>query len=125
VYNDKRAARDGKVPDDVWLLRPSEAEQQGFFAPDQDVWHHPRVCGTFRERVGWHNCQMPMAILNRIVSACSNPRDIVLDPFSGSGTTCESALRLGRRFLGIDISPAYATKSNERLDTAAIQLASE
>lgn len=58
---------------------------------------------------------MPEKVLERIVKASSNPGDLVLDPFSGSGTTCIVAARLGRRYLGIDISGRYVTLSVERV----------
>ncbi len=55
-----------------------------YFEPDGDTWNVSRVCGTFKEREGWHGCQMPIGVLNRIIKASSNPGDIVLDPFNGS-----------------------------------------
>lgn len=95
TYADKRANPKGKLPDDVWSFS--------------------RVCGTFHERVGWHPCQMPERLLERIIRACSNPGDLVLDPFSGSGTTCVAAARLGRDYFGIDISEDYAAESQKRI----------
>ena len=67
------------------------------FAADDDTWYFPRVCGTFKERAGLHGCQMPEQLLGRIIRACSNPGDVVLDPFAGSGTTLAVAKKLGRR----------------------------
>lgn len=96
IYNDWRANPAGKMPDDVW---------DGY----------SRVCGTFRERAGWHPCQMPESLLARIITASSNPGDCVLDPFSGSGTTAAAAVQLGRNYVGIEISPKYVANSNERL----------
>ena len=80
-----------------------------------DCWHFPRVCGTFREREGWHGCQMPEAILERIIRACTNPGERVLDPFAGSGTTLVVAKQLERRFLGFEISPEYRRQCCRRL----------
>ena len=74
----------------------------------------PRVCGTFKERTG-HPCQMPEAVLERIIRVSSNPGDLVLDPFAGSGTTLAAAKRLGRRYLGIELSPEYADRARRRL----------
>ena len=54
-----------------------------------------------KERVGYPT-QKPLSLLNRIISAASNPGDTVLDPFLGSGTSVISASRLNRRFIGID-----------------------
>ena len=78
----------------------------------------PRVCGTFKERTG-HPCQMPEAVLERIIRVASNPGDLVLDPFAGSGTTLAVAKRLGRQYLGIELSEEYAEAANDRLDAVA------
>ncbi len=98
IYNDKRANSDGKIPDDVW--------------------RYSRVCGTFKERVRWHNCQMPMALLARIIKTSSNSGDIVLDPFNGSGTTTLTAAILGRKYIGIDISENYINLARQRIEQA-------
>ena len=113
TYADARANPKGKLPDDVWFLRPQEAPDP-FFAADGDTWNVSRVCGTFKEREGWHGCQMPIGVLNRIIKASSNPGDIVLDPFNGSGTTCVSAALLGRQYVGIDQSEEYVAVSRRR-----------
>ncbi len=96
VYNDRRANLRGKMPDDVW----------GEF---------PRVCGTFKERAGWHPCQMPESLLKRIIAVSSNRGDCVLDPFSGSGTTAAAAYVSGRNYVGIEISEEYTAKAEKRL----------
>lgn len=96
IYNDSRANPIGKMPDDVW---------------NQDV----RVCGTFKERAGWHPCQMPESLLKRIIAASSNPGDCVLDPFSGSGTTAAAAYMMGRDYVGVEMSEEYVEHTNERL----------
>ena len=113
VYADARANSAGRLPDDTWILRPQDAA--GSFAPEEDVWYFPRVCGTFKERAGWHGCQMPEQLLGRIIKACSNPGDIVLDPFGGSGTTLAVARKLGRRFIGFELSRDYANQIRARL----------
>jgi site-specific DNA-methyltransferase (adenine-specific) len=113
VYGDKRAKAGGRLPDDTWILRPQDVP--GGIAPDSDTWHVSRVCGTYKEREGFHSCQMPERVLGRIIRACSDPGDVVLDPFSGSGTTAAVAKKLGRRWLGFELSPEYAEKSRERL----------
>lgn len=96
VYNDKRANPAGKMPDDVW---------NGY----------PRVCGTFKERTGWHPCQMPESLLKRIVAVSSSVGDCVLDPFSGSGTTAAACFQLGRNYVGLEISEKYVENANKRL----------
>jgi site-specific DNA-methyltransferase (adenine-specific) len=114
TYADVRANPKGKLPDDTWYLRPQETPEP-FFDGDGDTWNVSRVCGTFKEREGWHGCQMPIAILNRIVLASSNPGDVVLDPFNGSGTTVVSAALLGRKYIGIDQSEEYVSYARKRL----------
>lgn len=133
VYADSRANPKGKLPDDTWFLRPQETafyepsfrKVQGqipgdtaevsFFDPQSDTWYISRVCGTFKEREGWHGCQMPIAVLDRVIKASSNPNDVVLDPFNGSGTTAVSAALLGRRYVGIDQSSEYVEFARSRL----------
>jgi site-specific DNA-methyltransferase (adenine-specific) len=113
TYADRRANPAGKLPDDTWVLRPQEDAR--CFPPDSDTWYVARVCGTFKERTP-HPCQMPEAVLERIISVSSNPGDLVLDPFAGSGTTLAAAKRLGRRYVGIELSTEYAERVRQRLD---------
>ena len=117
TYGDARANPKGKLPDDVWFLRPQEADP-AMFDPSADTWYVSRVCGTFKEREGWHGCQMPIAVLDRIIKSSSNPGDIVVDPFNGSGTTVVSAALLGRKYVGIDQSEAYVGYARKRLEHA-------
>jgi len=114
VYADSRANSKGRLPDDTWILRPQDAV--GSFAREEDVWYFPRVCGTFKERAGWHGCQMPEQLLGRIIKTCSDPGETVLDPFAGSGTTLAVAKKLGRRFIGFEFSENYAQQVHERLE---------
>ncbi|MBN1972851.1 MAG: hypothetical protein JW787_04385 [Sedimentisphaerales bacterium] len=99
--------------DRTYILRPQDLEHS--FAPSENTWYFPRVAGTFKERAGFHGCQMPEQLLGRIIRTCSNPGDIVLDPFSGSATTLAVAKKLGRRFIGFDISNTYVKYGLERL----------
>lgn len=129
VYGDKRADPDGRVPDDLWMtqpqLPPDTPMYGGFvlrpqdipdrFPPHSDTWYFSRVAGTFKERRGWHGCQMPEQLLGRIIRACSNEDDLVLDPFGGSGTTLAVAKKLRRRFVGFELSESYAEKIETRL----------
>ena len=113
VYGDKRANPKGRLPDNTWILRPQDAPES--FTPSEDTWFYSRVCGTFKERTGWHTCQMPERLLGRIIEACSNPDELVLDPFAGSGTTLAVAKKLGRHYLGFELSKEYARQTKERL----------
>ena len=69
-----------------------------------DTWWHTIVPTSGREKTGYPT-QKPLGILRRIISASSNPGDLVLDFFAGSGTTGAACLELGRRFLLVDSNP--------------------
>lgn len=114
VYKDKRGASAGRLPDDTWILRPAQAPE-AFAAADDDVWHFSRVCGTFSERQPQHKCQMPELMLERIVLACSNAGDVVVDPMCGTGTAVVAAHKHRRIGLGCDLSPNYTATAADRL----------
>ena len=113
VYADKRANPAGRLPDDTWVLRPQDLTDG--FQPTDDTWYYARVAGTFKERQGFHGCQMPEQLLGRIIRVSSNPGDIVLDPFAGSGTTLAVAKKLGRKWIGCELSEEYVRAATERL----------
>jgi site-specific DNA-methyltransferase (adenine-specific) len=116
VYGDKRANPKGRLPDDTWILRPQDFQSDRYgFTPEQDTWFFSRVAGTFKERQGFHGCQMPEQLLARIIRASSNEGDVVFDPFTGSGTTLAVAKKLGRTFLGTELSTEYAKAATDRL----------
>jgi DNA modification methylase/protein gp37 len=91
TYNDKRADPQGKVWDDVWVI--------------------PRLTATCAERREGFPTQLPLGLLRPIVGCASDPGDLVLDPFSGSGSTGEAALEAGRRFLGVEKNQNFAERS--------------
>ena len=83
-----------------------------------DSWNDiPAVQGQAKERVGYPT-QKPLALLERIISASNNIGDVVLDPFCGCATACVAADRLGRKWVGIDISPKAVDLVNMRLQQA-------
>ena len=90
----------------------SERDSRGKL-PD-DVFRHHSLMPWARERLGYPT-QKPLALLERIIKASSNPGDLVLDPFCGCGTTAHAAENLGRRWIGIDISRFSAGLIRERL----------
>lgn len=69
-----------------------------------DVWWNTIVPTNSKEKTGYPT-QKPQAIIDRIIAASSNPGDLVLDIFAGSGTTGASCLKLGRRFILVDNNP--------------------
>jgi site-specific DNA-methyltransferase (adenine-specific) len=94
-YNDKRANPAGKLLDDVWMI--------------------PRLAGTHRERIKGFPNQLPVKLLRPIVGCASDPGDLVLDPFAGSGTTGVACIELGRQFIGIEGSERFAELARNRL----------
>lgn len=126
LYNDKRANPAGKLPDNTWILSPLDLAKA--FTPDEDTWCISRVCGTYRERCDRGTegerkgvPQLPLALVDRLVLASSRPGELVLDCMCGTGTTGVSAVRLGRRFLGIDLGATCVKMSRERISEAAQQ----
>ena len=117
VYADGRANPAGRLPDDTWILRPQDVPNG--FAADQSTWYFPRVAGTFKERMGFHGCQMPEQLLGRIIRACSNPGEVVLYPFAGSGTTLAVAKKLGRQWIGFELSQEYTQCALARIKKAS------
>ncbi len=94
-YHDKRANPDGKLWDNVWKI--------------------PRLVGNAKERVPGVPTQIPEALVRPIIGCASNPGDLVLDPFVGSGTTCVVASQMGRRSIGIDLNPDYLALASDRI----------
>ena len=142
TYKDARSNPKGKLPDDTWYQRfpnskdwyqrPQDAKVESqkrsdqdpdapegrYFDPDCDTWYLSRLCGTFKEREQWHPCQLPEALLERIILTSSNAGDLVFDPFAGSGTTLAVANRLKRDWLGTELSPDYRKKALKRIKAA-------
>jgi site-specific DNA-methyltransferase (adenine-specific) len=128
TYNDKRAKGNGRLPDDTWII-PPQVEQtfalrpqdlQQCFSFEEDTWYFPRVAGTFKERAGFHGCQMPEQLLGRIVRTCSHEDDIVMDPFSGSASTLVVSKKLNRKFVGFELSKDYAKAGRARLKATKV-----
>lgn len=95
IYGDKRAKGGGKMP--------------------ANVWEFSRVCGTFKEKRKWHQCQIPEALVSRVILGHSKPGDLVLDPFVGSGTTAYVSAAHGRHCIGVDQSASYLQSIREEL----------
>lgn len=98
-YHDRRANPEGRTWDSVWGLDPPI----------------PRLTGTCAERIPTFPTQLPLALLLPIIACASDPGDLILDPFNGSGTTGVAALRLSRQYIGIEKSEEFARLSRLRL----------
>jgi len=83
-----------------------------------NVWYLPRSSNSDgADRVG-HPATFPLALARDHILSWSNEGDVVLDPFAGSGTTCVAAKELGRRYVGIEVNPAYVEICERRLSSA-------
>jgi site-specific DNA-methyltransferase (adenine-specific) len=69
-----------------------------------------------------HPAMFPQRLAADHIATWSNPGDLVLDPFSGSGTTAKAAKELGRRFLGLEINPEYCAMAERRLSQQVLEL---
>jgi site-specific DNA-methyltransferase (adenine-specific) len=97
-YKEMKAENGGKQMQSLWnILPPLKAEK----------------------RFGKHPTQKPLALLERIVRAASNPGDLVVDPFSGSGTTGIASARLERRYVGVELDTAHLDQTISRFGDLA------
>jgi site-specific DNA-methyltransferase (adenine-specific) len=86
-------------------------------AKPKDVFDIPTTCNGMGEKTP-HPTQNPEEVLRKLVLVASNPGDVVLDPFSGSGTTAVVAEQLGRRWLACDNELQYNEWAIRRIDQA-------
>lgn len=87
-------------------------------SPVQDIWSDVfPINSQAQERLGYPT-QKPLALLERILNASSNPGDVVLDPFCGCGTAVHAAQKLGRQWIGIDITHLAISLIEKRLKDA-------
>jgi len=91
--------------DDMYSINNCEME---------DVWTLPAVQKS-EKKYGYHPTQKPECLLERIIKAPSKKGDLVLDPFMGSGTTCYTAKRLNRRYIGIEKEEKFYRINRRRL----------
>jgi site-specific DNA-methyltransferase (adenine-specific) len=113
-YARMKAENGGKQMRDVWNL-PRTGEEELTADGAGRMW--TQIAPRREEKAfGSHPTQKPVALLERIIEA-STPEDAaILDPFNGSGTSGVAALKLGRRYTGIDLDPKYLELTKKRLD---------
>jgi site-specific DNA-methyltransferase (adenine-specific) len=99
----------GKKNSQLWEPHPLGAKPK-------DVIEIPTTCNGMGEKTK-HPTQKPEELLRKIILASSNLGDIVLDPFSGSGTTLVTAEQLGRKWVGCDMNAEYNEWAIDRIDT--------
>lgn len=106
-YRTMKEENGGKQMRDLWELPERDGEQV--------IWSLPTPPPR-EKQAGRHPTQKPLALLDRIIRAGSNPGDLVLDPFNGSGTTGVVARTEKRRYVGIDLDPDYLELTKKRLN---------
>lgn len=113
----------------IWAARGAESRYRFNYAAmkslNDDVqmrsdWYFPLCTGAERLRGDdgkkLHPTQKPEALLHRVLVSCTQPGEVVLDPFLGTGTTAAVAKRLGRRFIGIERDEGYAAAARARIE---------
>jgi site-specific DNA-methyltransferase (adenine-specific) len=101
-YKLMKQTNGGKQMKSVWEMKPPE---------------------KWEKRFGKHPTQKPVALLERILLASTNPGDLVLDPFSGSGTTVLAALRTRRTAVGLELSYEFLTLALQRISSELVKIA--
>ena len=100
----------------VWTPHP-DGKQGG------DVWRFPTLAGRrFAEERTEHPTQKPLPLSRRIIEHFSNPGDLVVVPFVGSGSEYVAAIETGRRFVGTEINPRYVEIARRRIDEGLLEL---
>jgi site-specific DNA-methyltransferase (adenine-specific) len=102
-------------------VRSSTLSEASPGAPLGDVWEIGILAPVARERTGYPT-QKPEALLERLVKGLSDPGDLVLDAYAGSGTTLAVAAKLGRRSLGIDAGEGALQITSKRLSSLGAEL---
>lgn len=84
--------------------------------PEGDVWTSVITANTDTDII--HPTQKPLWLVKRCIECSSNPGDIILDPFMGSGTTAVAAVQTGRHYIGFEKDPGYYEKLTDRVKKA-------
>lgn len=105
-------------------LRSSTADEDSRGVPMGDVWEIGVIAPVSKERTGYPS-QKPELLLDRIVTALSDPGEIVLDAYAGSGTTLAVAAARGRAFVGLDASDVSFETVQKRLETRGYRFLGE
>ena len=91
-----------------------------------DVWRFPTLAGRrFADERTEHPTQKPLSLSRRLVEHFSNPGELVVIPFVGSGSECVAAVECVRRFVGAEMNPAYVEIARSRIASASVRLEAE
>lgn len=98
--------RDYEVLKSWWIKYPERYNPKGK-APD-GIWHYPiPIQGSWGNGYIRHFCPLPEELVSRILTLSTEENDVVLDPFSGSGTVLAKALNMNRKYIGTELNPKY------------------
>lgn len=103
---------------ECWIYFVNEGTS-GTFHNNGKVCHdfmESSVCPGSEKKFGKHPTQKPLSIMKQLIETLTNPDDIVLDSFMGSGSTCVAAKQLGRRYIGIELNEEYYNIAKARLN---------
>ena len=95
---------------------------EGGESVDENVWRIPVGGGVTSDDGSRHPAAFPDNLARRHIQSWSNPGDVVLDPFAGSGTTLRAAKEHGRRWIGIDVNPSYVEMCWKRVAQGVLPL---
>ena len=101
-YSEMKTSNSGKQMKDVWEFE------------EDPIWYESASVNRIEKKEGNHPTQKPLSLLKRIITATTNEGDIVLDPFSGSGTTGIACTLLNRKYVGVEINKEYLEISKKR-----------
>lgn len=107
--------------------RDKEGKPKGWFIDEEgnrvrwtgvgNVWHYTPPVWSSKEEKPFHPTQKPLMMIERIILSHTDVDDVVLDFFSGSGTTCAASKKLGRKYIGVETNDEYFKKSVARIDS--------
>jgi hypothetical protein len=124
----------GEVPGGQRLFRPRSLDDltrtiavgRGHdpeMARQGDVWRDPSPGAGFNHHLRRHPNEKPLSLMEKLVQLCSDPGEVILDPYAGSGTTLEAAKKLGRRAIGIEIEEKWCKIAAERCAQDVMEVA--
>jgi len=108
------ASKSAKGSADRYVFNYDDMKQRNDGRQMKNVWRLPAP-GADEKRHGRHPTQKPLALIERCIAASTLPGQIVLDPFTGSGSTGVASLKLGRQFIGCELTAEYAQRAAARL----------
>ena len=111
------ASKSGKDSRHKYTFNYDEMKRENGGRQMKTVWQF-KAPNASEKRFGKHPTQKPLALIERCLRASTHEGDVVLDPFAGSGSTGIAAVKLRRRFIGIEIDPAFVAIGAQRLDLA-------